>query len=132
MICTLRRWLPAFWLVLATLLVIYGLFGLSKFSMYVGEFYDERLVLFDNGLYLFIWGITFFVIAEVFRVRHAARALTAVSAISLGGFAWLRARAPTTVSGQQFFPDRALLNELLLACFALLVIGLADLMISRR
>ena len=120
-------------LVLATFLVGYGLFGLSKFNPYVGEFYDERLVLFDNGLYPFMWGATFFVIAEVFRIRHAARVLSVVSAFSLGLFLWLRVRAPAAAAGgQQFFPDRSMLNDLLFACLVLLSIALADLMISRR
>jgi len=132
MIRKVLRLLGAALLLLATLLVAYGLFGLSKFNAYVGEFYDDRLVLFDNGLYPFMWGAAFFVFAELFRIRHAARVLAGVSAVSLCVFLWLKARAPVAVSGQQFFPDRSMLNELLIACLVLLSVALADLLISRR
>ena len=132
MIRKVLRILAVALLALATLLVAYGLFGLSKFNAYVGEFYDDRLVLFDNGLYPFMLGAAFFVIAEVFRVRHAARVLSVVSVFSFGLFLWLRARAPLAVGGQQFFPDRSMLNELLLVCFFLFAISLADLLVSPR
>lgn len=132
MLRKLLRLLSTALLGLATLLIAYGLFGLSKFNMRMGEFYDDRLVLFDNGLYPFIWGTALFALAEVFRVRHVARVVAVVSAFSLGPLLWLRTRVATAVGGQQIFPDGSMLDELLLACSFLLAVALADLLIARR
>ena len=46
----MRAFSTAF-LVLAIALGAYGLFDLSHFAWYTGEYFDDRLVLFDNGVY---------------------------------------------------------------------------------
>lgn len=131
MLRRLLRLFSAALLVLATMLVAYGLFGLSKFNVYVGEFYDDRLGLFDNGLYPFLWGSALFVIAEVVRIRHASRLLMAVSTVSLVIVLRLRAGVALKSSGSELFPDRLLLNELRLCCVVLLAISLVDYLSSR-
>ena len=68
----MARFWSAIFLAFATLLVAYGLFGLSRFAWYVGEYFDDRLVLFDNGVYPFLWGYLFLLIGQIFSLRRVA------------------------------------------------------------
>lgn len=52
--CLVRRYASPF-LAPAVFLVAFGL-GLSHFARYTGQHFDERLVIFDNGLYPSMWG----------------------------------------------------------------------------
>lgn len=56
----------------AALLAAYGFFGLSRFAWYSGEYFDERLIIFDNGFYPFFWAVILLVLSQLLRL-HARR-----------------------------------------------------------
>ena len=118
-------------LVLAVALVAYGLFGLSHFVWYTGEYFDDRLFLFDNGVYPFMWGIVLLVIGQLAHLRHRRLAIVIAAGTALPLFAWERATMPPLAAGQMLFPDAALLNELMAVCAVLLCLALADRHIQR-
>jgi hypothetical protein len=126
------RTLSVFTLLLAALLVAFGLFGLSRFVPYAGEFYDSRMAPFDNGVYPFAWGYTLLVVAVLTRVPHADRVAAAASAASVAVLLWMRATSPAPVSGQQQFPDDELLRELFVVSLVLFVVSLWVHWLSRR
>ncbi len=119
-------------LTLAVLLIGYGLFGLSRFSSYTGEFSDDRLVFFDNGFYPFFWGVLLLVISQLLRLQWHRFVMGATSIVGLTFFLLKRATAPVlNHTGQAVFPDAQLLNELIVVCIVLFGLTLADRYIQR-
>lgn len=118
-------------LILAVALVGYGLFGLSHFEWYTGEFYDQHLVVFDNGVYPFMWGIALLLIGQIARLQHRFPATLLAAGAALLLLVWQRAMAPGAVAGREVFPDAGLLNELIIIAAVVLAIGLADRPIER-
>lgn len=127
----ITRVLSVSFLILAVALVAYGLFGLSHFAGYAGEYVDDRLFLFDNGVYPFMWGIVLLVIGQLARLRHRRLATVIAAGTALALFVWKRATVPSLAAGQELFPDAALLNELIAVCAVLLCLALADRHIQR-
>lgn len=113
-------------LAVAVALVAYGLFGLSHFADYTGEYFDERLVLFDNGVYPFMWGVVLLLIGQLARLHHRRPAMLMAASVAIVILAWKRTTVPAPVAGQSVFPDAALLNELLVVAGVILVLALAD------
>lgn len=131
MIGSVMRFLSLSFLALAVVLVTYGVFGLSHFSLYTGEYFDDRLFLFDNGVYPFMWGITLLVIGQLVRLHHRRSAILIAAGTALALFVWKRATVPAPVAGQALFPNAELLNELIAICAVLLCLALADRHIQR-
>lgn len=125
------RFLSSTFLALAVALVAYGLFGLSHFARYTGEYFDDRLVLLDNGIYPFMWGVTLLVVGQLSRLHHRRSAMLIASGAALALFVWKRATVPEAVTGQELFPDAELLNELIGIAAVLSVLALADRPIDR-
>ena len=128
---SVTRFLSLSFLALAVVLVAYGVFGLSHFSWYTGEYFDDRLFLFDNGVYPFMWGVTLLVIGQLVRLHHRRPAILIAAGTALALFVWKRATVPAPVAGQTLFPDAELLNELIAICAVLLCLALADRHIQR-
>lgn len=122
----IKRLLSSCFLVLAVTLVAYGLFGFSRFAWYTGEYYDERLVLFDHGFYPFAWGIAFLLIGQVARFHHRRPAMLVAASAALMLFLWKRATVPAAVANQQLFPDPNLLNGLIVTAIVVIVLALID------
>ncbi len=120
------RLLSSGFLVVAVALVAYGLFGLSRFAWYTGEYYDERMVLFDHGFYPFAWGIALLVIGQIARLHHRLPAMLAAAGAALVLFVWKRATVPGDVAGQRLFPDPSLLDGLIVTAVAVIVLALID------
>ncbi len=66
---TAGRLLGTVFLAFAVSLLAYGLYGLSRFAWYTGACFDDRLVLFDNGVYPFLWGCLFLLLGQCLRLR---------------------------------------------------------------
>lgn len=130
-IAAVARFLSSAFLVLAVALVAYGLFGLSHFAWYTGEYIDERLVLFDNGVYPFMWGVVLLALGLFARLYHRRPAILLAAGAALVLFIWKRLTVPAAVAGQELFPDPALLNELIAIAAVLLVLALVDRPIQR-
>lgn len=122
----MARFWSAIFLAFATLLVAYGLFGLSRFAWYVGEYFDDRLVLFDNGVYPFLWGYLFLLIGQIFRLHLRRPFMGAAAFAGLLLLLWKRVTVPAHGTGQELFPDAELLNELIVMCVVMLGLVLAD------
>jgi hypothetical protein len=120
------RFLSAAFLAFATLLVAYGLFGLSRSAWYVGEYFDDRLVLFDNGVYPFLWGYLFLLLGQLLRLHLRRPFMGAAAFAGLLLFLWKRVTVPAHGVGQEIFPDAELLNELIVMCVVMLGLVLAD------
>jgi hypothetical protein len=120
------RLMSSVFLLGAVALVAYGLFGLSHFAVYTGEYLDERLVLFDNGVYPFMWGVILLLIGQLVRLHHRRPAMLTAAGAAIVILVWKRATVPAAVAGQSVFPDAALLSELLVIAGVLLVLALAD------
>ncbi len=127
----ITRLLSCGFLIAAVTLVGYGLFGLSRFTWYTGEYYDERMVLFDHGFYPFSWGIALLVIGQVARLHHRLPAMLAAGGASLLLFVWKRATVPGDVVGQRLFPDPGLLDTLIVTAVVVVVLALIDRPIER-
>lgn len=110
----------------AVALVAYGLFGLSHFAHYTGEYFDERMVLFDNGVYPFMWGVVLLLIGQLARLHYRRPAMLTAASAAIVIFAWQRVTVPAAIPGQSVFPDAGLLNELLVIAGVLLVLALTD------
>lgn len=117
------RLLSSSFLVLAIALVLYGLFGLSHFDWYVGEYYDERMVLFDNGFYPFAWGVALLLIGQFARFHYRVRAMLTAGIVAVVVLLWKRATVPVPLADHTLFPDKTLLNELIV--IAIVIVGLA-------
>lgn len=115
----------------AVALMAYGLFGLSHFAQYTGEYFDERMVLFDNGIYPFMWGVILLAIGQLARLRHCRPAMLVAASGAIAILAWKRATVPPPATGQEIFPDAGLLNELIIVAVVLLALALADRAIAR-
>ena len=122
----LAQLLSSGFLVLAIALVGYGLFGLSHFEWYSGEYYDERLFLFDNGVYPFMWGIALLLIGQFARLHHRRPAMLLAAGTALALLLWKRATVPATVPGQSLFPDPVLLHGLIVISAVVIVLALLD------
>lgn len=120
------RFLSSSFLILAVLLVAYGLFGFSRFAWYTGEYYDERMVLFDHGFYPFAWGIAFLLIGQIGRFYHRRQAMLVAAGAALMLFLWKRATVPDPIANQQLFPDPSLLNGLIVTAIVVIVLALID------
>lgn len=121
------RILSSAFLTLSALLTMYGLFGLSRSAWYTGDYFDARLVLFDNGVYPFLWGCFFLLVGQLLRL-HSRRAFMGAAAVAgLLLLLWKRATIPLHGPvGQQLFPDAGLLNTLIALCIAMLALALID------
>ena len=120
------RLLSSSFLVLAVALVAYGLFGFSRFAWYTGEYYDERMVLFDHGFYPFAWGVAFLLIGQIARLHHRRPAMLVAAGAALVLFLWKRATVPSAIDNQQLFPDPNLLNGLIVTAVVVFVLALID------
>lgn len=114
------------WLIIAALMVAYGLFGLSHFASYTGEYVDERLVLFDNGFYPFLWGGVMLVVAQILRVQQQRYIMTIAAVAGLLVLGWKRATIPAPRPPQLIFPDAELLTWLIVVCLILLCLACVD------
>jgi hypothetical protein len=124
---TPARFLSAAFLAFAALLVFYGLFGLSRSAWYQGEYFDDRLLLFDNGVYPFLWGSFLLVLGQLLRLRLRRPFMGMAAVAGLALLLWKRATIPTNGhAGEELFPDAELLNELMVVCLVLLGLALAD------
>lgn len=129
---TAARILSTAFLVFAALLVAYGLFGLSRFAWYEGAYFDNRLVLFDNGFYPFFWGVLLLVLGQILRFQQRRQFMFAAAVTGLMLFLWMRATIPALGNaGQELFPDAELLNDLILICLVMLGLALADRHVQR-
>ena len=117
------RFLSSGFLMLAVALVLYGLFGLSNFGWYVGDYHDERLVLFDNGFYPFAWGTTLLLIGQLARFHYRVRAMLTAGSVAIVVLLWKRATVPVPLANHALFPDIMLLNELI--AISTMIVGLA-------
>jgi hypothetical protein len=122
----LTRLTSTIFLVLASALVMYGLFGLSHFEWYRGEYTDERLILFDNGIYPFAWGVGLLVIGQFCRLHYRIPAMLFSGITALSLLLWKRATVPLPIAGQSLFPDSDLLNELLIISAVVTLLALVD------
>lgn len=120
------RLLSSSFLVLAVALVGYGLFCFSRFAWYTGEYYDERMILFDHGFYPFAWGITMLLLGQIARLHHRLPAMLLAAGAALMLFLWKRATVPGDVAGHRLFPDASLLDELIVAAMVVIVLALID------
>ena len=128
----IRTFLSRTFLALAVLLVGYGYFGLSHFEWYTGEYFDDRLAIFDNGCYPFFWGTSMLVVAQLIRLKgyRVSMGIAAISGLAL--FMWKRSSMPAlSQAGLSIFPDAQLLNELIVVCSLLLLLVLSDRIIQR-
>jgi hypothetical protein len=118
--------LSSSFLVLAVALVAYGLFGLSRFAWYTGEYYDERMVLFDHGFYPFAWGVALLLLGQTVRLRHRRPAMLLAGGVALVLLLWKRATVPSAIANQQLFPDPNLLDGLIITAVVVIVLALID------
>lgn len=125
-IASVARLMSMAFLSLAVLLVAYGLYGLSHFALYTGEYFDERLLLFDNGVYPFIWGTVILIIGQLARLRHRRPAMLIAAGTALVLFVHMRVSIPSPVAGQALFPDGSLLDQLIAICVVMFCLALAD------
>lgn len=128
---SVARSLSGAYLCLATGLAMWGIYGMSRFQAYSGVFYDPRFVVFDNGLYPFLWGGALLVLGQLCRLKDGRYATLFVSVTGLLVFGWKRLTVPLEGNGQKAFPDEWLLIELLLICVALAATALADRYLQR-
>lgn len=103
----------------------------NQVAGYAGEYIDDRLFLFDNGVYPFMWGIVLTVIGQLARLRHRRLAIVIAAGTALPLLVWKRATVPSLAAGQELFPDAALLSELMAVCAVLLCLALANRHIQR-
>lgn len=127
----ITRVLSSGFLVLAVTLVAYGLFGLSRFAWYTGEYYDERMFLFDHGFYPFAWGIALLLVGQIARFHYRLPAMLIAAGASLVLFLWKRATVPGDVAGQRLFPDPGLLDGLIVTAVLVIVLALLDRVIEQ-
>ena len=127
----IARLLSSSFLALAVALVAYGLFGLSRFAWYTGEYYDVRMVLFDHGFYPFAWGIALLLIGQIARLHHRCPAMLLAAGASLLLFLWKRATVPGATTNQRLFPAPDLLEGLIVISAVVIVLALIDRPIER-
>jgi len=127
----ITRALSSGFLVLAVTLVAYGLFGLSRFAWYTGEYYDERMLFFDHGFYPFAWGIALLLIGQIARLHHRLPAMLLAAGAALVLFLWKRATVPGDVAGQRLFPDPSMLDWLIVTAVVVIVLALLDRLIEQ-
>ncbi|MEN3113062.1 hypothetical protein ACFONG_15845 [Uliginosibacterium paludis] len=109
------------------LLAAYGIFGLSRFSWYSGEYFDERLIIFDNGFYPFSWAVFLLVLSQVLRLHARRMFMGSIAASGLLVFVFKLMTLPKDDRiGQELFPSPDLLEGLVLACVILLGLVLMD------
>ncbi|MDN2717131.1 hypothetical protein [Janthinobacterium sp. SUN120] len=122
----IARLLSSSFLVLAVALVVYGLFGLSRFAWYTGAYYDERMILFDHGFYPFAWGIALLLMGQIARLHHRRPAMLLAAGTALMLLVWKRATVPGAIANQQLFPDSDLLAGLIVTTVVVIVLALID------
>ncbi|MED5615620.1 hypothetical protein [Janthinobacterium sp. P210005] len=122
----IARMLSSSFLVLAVALVVYGLFGLSRFAWYTGAYYDERMILFDHGFYPFAWGIALLLMGQIARLHHRRPAMLLAAGAALLLLVWKRATVPGAITNQQLFPDPALLEGMIVTAVVVFVLALID------
>lgn len=111
----------------ATLLAAYGLFGLSRFAWYSGEYFDDSLIGFDNGFYPFFWGVVFLVTGQLLRLQGRRGFMGAVAIAGLLVFSFKLMTLPKlTPIGQALYPSVDLLKDLIIVCVILVGLTLAD------
>lgn len=122
----IARLLSSGFLVLAVALVVYGLFGFSRFAWYTGVYYDERMILFDHGAYPFAWGIALLLTGQIARLHHRRPAMLLAAGAALLLLLWKRATVPAAIANQRLFPDPALLEALIVTAAVVIVLALID------
>lgn len=130
---TAGRLLGTVFLAFAVSLVGYGLYGLSRFALYTGEFfYDDRLIAFDNGVYPFLWGCLFLLLGQCLRLHLRRLFMGVAAAAGLLLLLWMRLTAPEVGNtNEKLFPDAELLDDLMAVCMAMLGLMLADRFVQR-
>lgn len=114
-------------LALSAAVFAYGLFGLSRFNWYRGAYFDDSLILFDNGFYAFFWGSLLLSIGLLMRLRRGREFTLAAMGAGLTLLLWMRATVPAIRdTGEELFPDAGLLNALIFVCCVLGLLALAD------
>ena len=121
----IARLLSSGFLVLAVALVVYGLFGFSRFAWYTGVYHDERMILFDHGAYPFAWGIALLLTGQIARLHHRRPAMLLAAGAALL-LLWKRATVPAAIANQRLFPDPALLEALIVTAAVVIVLALID------
>ncbi|RAR64960.1 hypothetical protein C7401_10476 [Paraburkholderia unamae] len=130
-IASTARLISVAFLSLAVSLVAFGLFGLSHFDRYTGEYFDGRLIVFDNGVYPFMWGVLLLIIGQLARLRLRRPAMLLAAGAALALFVLMRVEIPPPAAGQAIFPDAGLLDQLIAISSAVLCLALADRPIQR-
>lgn len=105
--------------------------GLSHFEWYVGEYYDERLVLFDNGFYPFAWGTALLLIGQLARFHYRVLAMLIAESVAIAVLLWKRSTVPAPLADHALFPDTTLLNELIVIAIVIAGLALADAYMAR-
>jgi len=122
----IARVISTTFLSLAAALVAYGVFGLSRFVESTGGYVDERLFIFDNGVYPFIFGVVLLLVGQLARLHHRQRAMMISAGAAIAVLMWKRFTVPAAIAGQEIFPDIELLNQLMLMALVVLVLAFAD------
>lgn len=129
---TATRIASTIFLTFASSLVAYGLYGLSRFSTYTGEYFDDRLAGFDNGVYPFVWGCLFLVLGQCLRLRGRSQFVGMVALAGILLLSWKRITMPDLGNAAvQLFPDAEILDSLIVVCAALWGLVLADRFVQR-
>jgi hypothetical protein len=114
-------------LAFAVVLVLYGLFGLSRFAWYQGMYFDDRLVIFDNGVYPFLWGVLLLLLGQLLRLNGRRSYMGGAAAAALLLLLWKRTTIPANGHPrEELFPDAELLNELIVIALVMLGLVAAD------
>jgi hypothetical protein len=91
---TAGRMVGTVFLAFAASLVAYGLYGLSLSVRYTGEYFDSRLVVFDNGVYPFLWGCLFLLFGQCLRLHFRRHFMGVVAVVGLLFLMWKRITVP--------------------------------------
>ncbi|WP_175889112.1 hypothetical protein [Burkholderia cepacia] len=117
-------------LAVAVALVFYGLLDLSH-TTNGDEYVDTRRMLFDNGVYPFLWGVSFLVIGQLTRWWGYCPVVRISSLAALAWLVTLRLTTPALVPDSGVFPSLRLLDELLVLSAGWLLLTMADGYIQR-
>lgn len=108
-------------------LAVCGLISLSRFEWYSGEYYDSRLIVFDNGVYPFLWGMVFLVFGLLMRLFWRRGFLGCVAIIGLFEFSYELIVIPEHIpAGCAVFPSADLLKDLIVVCLVSLGLVLVE------
>lgn len=129
---TTGRLVGTIFLAFAASLVAYGLYGLSRFVWYTGEYFDDRLVVFDHSVYPFLWGCLFLLLGQCLRLHFRRIFMDLVAVSGLLFLMWKRTTIPAIGNAhEQLFPGAAVLDNLIVVCAAMLGLMLSDRFVQR-